>query len=301
MRQHGAAVAFGLYNFGYLNPGCFANTDAIIACSQFLADFYRRETGIHAVAIPQPISTDEVLPPDDVREPTFFTFVNPSLEKGLMFVATLAEELGKKRPDIPLLIVEGRSAASDLISCGQLAGWDLRRHSNIMTMPPTSNLRDIFAVSRAILVPSVWEEPAGRMAAEALVNGIPALVSGRGGLREVVGEGGFVLPLPVELTRQTLHPVAADAVQLWLHEMERLTDDEEYFEAACRRATRAGAAYTCEALKSQYAQFFHELLNRQPQIGNRQSTLIQRHRLHHSQRRLQGGGTGAEERGQTSF
>ncbi|MEO7653426.1 MAG: hypothetical protein ABIZ80_23450 [Bryobacteraceae bacterium] len=33
--------------------------------------------------------------------------------------------------------------------------------------------RDIFQNARILLVPSVWEEPSVRVAAEALVNGIP--------------------------------------------------------------------------------------------------------------------------------
>jgi glycosyltransferase involved in cell wall biosynthesis len=45
-----------------------------------------------------------------------------------------------------------------------------------------------FAESRAVLVPSIWEEPFGRVAAEALAHGRPVITSGLGGLREVVGE-----------------------------------------------------------------------------------------------------------------
>lgn len=38
----------------------------------------------------------------------------------------------------------------------------------------------------AVVVPSDWDEPFGRVAAEALANGTPPLVSARGGLRDVV-------------------------------------------------------------------------------------------------------------------
>ncbi len=65
-------------------------------------------------------------------------------------------------------------------------------------------------------MPSVWEEPAGRVAAEALANGLPPIVSDRGGLPEICGAGGFVQPLPADLTVETRTPVAIAAVEPWL-------------------------------------------------------------------------------------
>jgi glycosyltransferase involved in cell wall biosynthesis len=53
---------------------------------------------------------------------------------------------------------------------------------------------DYFALTRILVVPSVWEEPFGRVAPEAMINGIPPLVSNRGSLPHVIGgdldEGG---------------------------------------------------------------------------------------------------------------
>jgi glycosyltransferase involved in cell wall biosynthesis len=44
------------------------------------------------------------------------------------------------------------------------------------------------AAARAAIVPSTWEEPFGRSAAEALAYGRPVLTTGTGGLREIVDE-----------------------------------------------------------------------------------------------------------------
>src|SRR6185369_7018685 len=46
---------------------------------------------------------------------------------------------------------------------------------------------DLLACSRFVLVPSLWEEPFGRIAVEAMANDIPVLASWTGGLREIVG------------------------------------------------------------------------------------------------------------------
>src|SRR3984885_15932856 len=89
--------------------------------------------------------------------------------------------------------------------------FDLRRHEGIMIAGAVPKPRDIFTNTRVLLVPSVWEEPSGRVVAEALVNGVPPLVSDRGGLAESCNGAGFVLPLPPELTTATRRPVAAEA------------------------------------------------------------------------------------------
>jgi glycosyltransferase involved in cell wall biosynthesis len=44
------------------------------------------------------------------------------------------------------------------------------------------------AAARAVVVPSVYEEPFGRVAAEALAHGRPVITTGRGGLSEIVDE-----------------------------------------------------------------------------------------------------------------
>jgi len=65
-----------------------------------------------------------------------------------------------------------------------------------MIAAAVSKPRDIFENTRVLLVPSVWEEPSGRVVAEALVNGVPPApppVSDRGGLAESRNGAGFVL------------------------------------------------------------------------------------------------------------
>ncbi len=96
--------------------------------------------------------------------------------------------------------------------------------------------------------------------AEALVNGVPPLVSGRGGLRESCRGAGFVLPLPEHLTLATTVPVAAEAVAGWLEVIERLADDVVFYQEASARATEAGKAYLPEVLGPRYVEFFEAVL-----------------------------------------
>jgi glycosyltransferase involved in cell wall biosynthesis len=88
----------------------------------------------------------------------------------------------------------------------------------------------IYAGTRALLAPSLWQEPAGRVAAEALLNGIPPQVSDRGGLRETCNGAGFYLPIPPEIT-------------------------------PAQRALEASLIYRPENLASRYVEYFKSILD----------------------------------------
>jgi hypothetical protein len=47
-------------------------------------------------------------------EPKYVTFINPQPSKGMTVFARIAVVLNGRRPDIPLLVVEGRSGQSGL-------------------------------------------------------------------------------------------------------------------------------------------------------------------------------------------
>ena len=47
--------------------------------------------------------------------------------------------------------------------------------------------------SSIIVIPSIWEEPFGLVAAEAMSNGIAIISSNKGGLKEIIGRNGILL------------------------------------------------------------------------------------------------------------
>jgi hypothetical protein len=64
--------------------------------------------------IPDPIPLDRVIAQSP--EPKFVTFINPQPDKGVTVFAGIAIELGARRPDIPILVVEGRATSDTLAS-----------------------------------------------------------------------------------------------------------------------------------------------------------------------------------------
>lgn len=255
----GAKAVFGLRNHGYKQGAAFLHDlDAVLTCSEFLSGVYREAIGLPSTGLPSPIDLTETVAPE--REPIFFTAINPSPEKGVFFLARLAEELAVRRPDIPMLFVESRGSGGQLVQAGLAGGFDLRRHESLMFAPAVPKPAEIFRGTRVLLAPSVWAEPFGRVAAEALVNGVPPLVSDRGGLAEAANGGGFVLPLPPSLTLETREPVAAADVAPWLDIIIRLADDAAFYSEASARARKAGDVYRPEVLAPRYVEFFQRVI-----------------------------------------
>jgi glycosyltransferase involved in cell wall biosynthesis len=252
------AIAFCVLNHGYMIPGFGRKFEAILTPSQWLADYYRDKIGMESTPIPNPIDFEDLIAPE--RDPIFVTMINPSVERGLYFLATLAEEIGRNQPKIAFLIIESRGTAGMVCKAGFDGGFDLRRHPNIMIATAAPRPRDIYAPARMLLVPSVWEEPAGRVVPEALVNGVVPLVSDRGGLAESANGAGFVLPLPAHLALKTRKPVGPDSVKSWLEIVERLAFGDEFYTSEVVKVRAAGEMYRRENLAPHYVQFFRQAL-----------------------------------------
>jgi glycosyltransferase involved in cell wall biosynthesis len=151
-----------------------------------------------------------------------------------------------------------------VVQAGLLGGFDLRRHEGMMIAGAVPKPRDIFTNTRVLLVPSVWEEPSGRVVAEALVNGVPPLVSDRGGLAESCNGAGFVLPLPPDLTMQTRKPVPPEAVEPWIEAIIKLAFDEPFYRATVERTREAARMYGREELARRYVDFFERTMSVKP-------------------------------------
>lgn len=256
VRAAGAAVVFSLMNLSYLHPLAFDGVDAVITPSAFLSRLYADRIGLISTPLPDPIDPSDVIAPSPT--PTYFTFVNPTPAKGVFFFAALADQLAR-RPDIPLQAIEARGKGQHLIQAGLNGGIDLRAHPNLRIVPARPRPRDVFADAKALLMPSVWEEPAGRLAAEAILNGLPALVSDRGGLPEVAGDGGIVLPIPASVTPDDTAPPPPAAVREWADAIIRLHDDAPAYAAACDRARAAAARVDPASLRARRAEFFRSV------------------------------------------
>ncbi len=250
-RTLGVAVVFHLHNFGYNDRRGFADVSTVIFPSEYSRRHSQRKIGLDGTVIPDPIRLDRVVA--DNPEPKYVTFINPQPDKGATVFARIALELNRRRPDIPLLVVEGRGTSDTLAHLPV----DLSGLTNLNRMANTPDPRDFYRVSRVVLMPSLWRESLGRVPIEAMANGIPVLASDRGALPETVGDAGFVFTIPERCTPSSGIVPTAQEVAPWVAVIERLWDDPA-FEASHRERARLEARrWNGDALAARYEALFH--------------------------------------------
>lgn len=249
-RRRGIAVVFHLHNFSYPDRSAFAHASAVLVPSEFSRRFHARRLGLECTAIPHPLVRDRVVAAE--CEPRYLTFINPQAVKGVTVFARIALELGRRRPDIPLLVVEGRRTADGLAQ----VGLDLSGLTNLHRMANTPDPRDFYRVSRALLMPSLWRESFGRVAAEALANGLPVLASDRGALPETLGDAGFLFTIPARCTPTSGAIPTAREVAPWIATVERLWDDPDWEQAQRERAREAANRWDDDRIAEALTDFF---------------------------------------------
>jgi glycosyltransferase involved in cell wall biosynthesis len=154
-----------------------------LANSRFTAQRWKALCGLDCAVVPPVVSAT---PYFGVSQGDKVLFVNPVPIKGVELLFQLAALC----PELPFLVAESwRTDAVWQRWCRQRAA----ALPNITWQEPVTDMRPVYAQSRVLLMPSVWEESFGRTVVEAQLAGIPALTSHRGALPEVVGKGGLVL------------------------------------------------------------------------------------------------------------
>jgi glycosyltransferase involved in cell wall biosynthesis len=256
-KQRSIPIVVALHNFAYVNSPLFAGVDYCLVASQFARRHYRDNVGLDCHALSYPIDWDRVRV--EKREPSYVAFVNPCLEKGVYAFARIAHELGRRRPDIPLVVVESRGTKEHLAGCG----LDLAAAGNVRIMAHATGPRRFWRLTKIALLPSLWWENQPLVAIEAMINGIPVIGSNRGGIPETLGNAGIVLPLPDRLTPTTQIVPGAIEVEPWVETIIRLWDDQDFHAEQSALALNEAERWRPDRLRPLYADFFRNA-RRQP-------------------------------------
>lgn len=154
-----------------------------LANSEFTSERWRALCGIDSVVVPPLVLPERYFVAERGDR---VLYVNPTQIKGVEIFFALAARC----PDIPFLVAE---------SWGLNPRWRAHCLKRAQALPnvewtaPTRDMRTLYARSRTLLMPSIWEESFGRTAVEAQLNGIPVVASRRGALPETVGQGGLLV------------------------------------------------------------------------------------------------------------
>jgi glycosyltransferase involved in cell wall biosynthesis len=138
-------------------------------------------------------------------------------------------------------------------------GVDLRGIGNMNLMANTPDPRDFYRITKIMLIPSLFMESFGRVAAEAMINGIPVIASNRGALPEVIGDAGITLEIPAHYTPETRIAPTPEEVEPWVNAIINLWDNAEFYNELSDKGQACAKRWHPEIIARQYDDVLAEL------------------------------------------
>lgn len=164
--------------------------------------------------------------------------------------------LEQRRPDIIFEIVESRGNWTELLKeVSKALGSPRYTLSNVFITQHTTDMKSVYSRARVLLAPSLWFESFGRVTAEACMNGIPVIYTYRGGLPEVVGDGGIMIDLPAEYYERPYQKIPPfEVLQPVVEHIIKLYDDQTLYETYVNNALQRAQRYLPEHVAENFMQ-----------------------------------------------
>jgi glycosyltransferase involved in cell wall biosynthesis len=223
-RRRGILTVFYLANPSYKSAASFSGIDLVFSDTVATRDLYRERLGLEPYAIGKFVDPPRII---DGATRRYITFVNPAPEKGVTLFYRIAELAGQVVPELQFLVVESRATLRDAEIRSKMP---FSRMPNITTVGLQKNMSEVFSVTRVLIQPSLWHESGARSAIEAMSMGIPIVATDRGGIPEVLGKAGIVIPPPPPLVKtHWLIPPLTSAIP-WVEALRQLTEDADFYQ-----------------------------------------------------------------------
>lgn len=233
-REAGIPVVFYLVNEGYKDKSVFKDVSVIVTDTEATAKLYKERHGFDCQVIGKFIDPTEFVP-QVPRKPDYITFINPSFEKGVSVFMPLAKLAAKLCPEVKFLVVQSRGRWAEAMNVLKFKPEDF---PNVFVIGHQTDMRPVYASTRALLLPSLWHESGARVIAEAQINGIPILATNTGGSSELIGNGGRVFDIANEVREKRGEVLVTEKdLMPWIEEIKRIWNDQEYYNKLSQLAT----------------------------------------------------------------
>lgn len=233
-RKLGLKIVYSLRNIRTSLGAEVPKIDGFLVSSEFVANTYKKD-GIMATNLPLPMIEEDVISLPDERSPRYLVIVNPIIDKGLcLFKAIIAKHYWR---------------------------WDIIYKSYGKNGIIADNPKEIYKEARVVIMPSIWDEPAGRVIAESMLNGVPVIYSDRGGMRETANGGGVLVHIPKAINKNSKDPgVIGETAKEWNKVIMELWDNKEYYKFIRDKGLEASKVYLEENTVPRYAKFFNDVI-----------------------------------------
>src|SRR3989344_7721424 len=148
------------------------NADLVISPSYYLSDVTLKYCNVKSEVLRPFVSVEKykVKTTGD-----YITYINPDIHKGVK----IFEKIITKLPEKKFLVVGKENYKTD--------------NKNVEVLGWVKDMKEVYSKTRLIIVPSIWPEGCPRVCIEAMLNGIPFIVSGIGGLKEEAKDSGIII------------------------------------------------------------------------------------------------------------
>ena len=215
-------------NHPYYN---FWDSDLLFTDSAANAQLYAQRDHLNLATTGAFIDKDAYIADSGSHE--YITMINPEPRKGGAILAKLAL-LAKNDPELKnekFLVVNSRGNFASTVSVlhdgddKEAKNYKPEMFDNVSMTQNTTNMKAIYALTKVLLAPSVpkaWHEGWGRVASEAVLNRIPALVAKNGGLEEAMAGAGIALDVPSTLHDDPARMPSDEEIAPWLEALKEL-------------------------------------------------------------------------------
>lgn len=257
-KRCGAEIVFyaGTASYKQERKPLFDVADKIVVPSKYIADHYFRRFQVNSIKIPTSVSFEPEKPTKAVlnarRSLGAITLINPSPDKGGHFFFNIAQRYsyGNRL----FLCVESRSTRQFWLK----NNVDVDGIENITWVPWQTDIRFVLRQSALLLMPSLINEAAGKVIAEAMTLGVPCIGFDIGGIKEQIGNGGIVLPFDDRLSASPetglyRSKCAVEPVDMWIAAIHSTLDSEKYYNLLSKAASLEARRYEINVVIEQWA------------------------------------------------
>jgi hypothetical protein len=229
-------------------PWIFRDADVVLTPTRFAAHYLREAFGLPCANLPPVLPTQ---PPVEASEPAAVVFDATSPAGGLKVFAQIAEELGRRRPGLPVVLI-GASGSVEMPRGGTLR------------CVPASEAAGTWASARVCVAPmATWEYfPQGVFAA--LSHGVPVIASDRGACAELLGPAATLLPLPEQVTGAFFTPLQPTELAPWVEAVLRIAENGSFANRQRGLVTAAAQRLAANEVVPLYADFLSHMAARRP-------------------------------------
>ena len=200
----------------------FPNIDLIVTDSHATAKLYAERDEINMVPVGAFFDLKAITTPQQHK--LFVTMLNPSPHKGVALFVKLAAVCQRELPEVKFLTVGQR--LTDIVGLLHEKGkpevhpYHPSDLPNVYMVDLQADMRPVYAITSVLVAPSLWFEPWGRGASEAVFNNIPVIAANSGGLSEAIAGGGILLDTPAHCQEDYFSLPDDEEIRPWVETLK---------------------------------------------------------------------------------